>query len=128
MQDQIAALTKHLFEQHQAQKAPYEEKTTLLIHTLGNAVVEEIVATPTYSRPLAPGVHPVMAPRFIPGVVATQSHVRTKAEALAAVERMYGDEPVFKREQLGTWPDGEDDVPSIEESVQRKKFLRKLEP
>jgi len=134
VRDQLADLTRHLFEQHQAEKAPVLEDRSLLIHVLGGGVEQVVIDAPVapivvgYSRPLAPGAHPMMRSQFVPGRVEVQQHVRTKAEALEAVERMYGVEPVFKHEHLGTWSDGEDDVPSIEEPPVKKTYKRKLEP
>jgi hypothetical protein len=132
VKEQIAELTRHLFEQHQAAKAPVLEDRSLLVHVLGGGVeridVQAVPPVVVRSVPLAPGVHPMMQSRFVPGRVEVQQHVRTKAEALEAVERMYGEEPVFKREQLGTWSDGEDDVPSIDAPAEKKSYKRKLEP
>lgn len=127
VRDQLADLTRHLYEQHQAEKAPVLEDRSLLIHVLGGGVERIDALTPppvvTYSRPLAPGAHPMMRAQFIPGHVAVQHQVRTKAEALEAVERMYGDEPAPP-----AWSAGEDDVPSIEEPPVKKTYKRKLEP
>jgi hypothetical protein len=57
----------------------------------------------------------MMGPRFIPGAVEVRETVRTKAEALAAVERAFEDSP-------------EDDVPSIDAPAEKKTYKRKLEP
>jgi len=122
VRDQLADLTRHLYEQHQAEKAPVLEDRSLLIHVLGGGTERiDVLAPPpvvTYSRPLAPGAHPMMRAQFIPGRVAVQQQVRTKAEALEAVERMYGDEPSPL----------EDDVPSIDAPAEKKTYKRKLEP
>jgi hypothetical protein len=116
VQDQIAALTRHLYEQHQASKSPVEVEE-IRVNVLGGGV-ESITVHKPRSVPLAPGVHPppMMGPRFIPGAVAVQQRVSTKAEALEAVERMFEDSPF------------EDDVPSIDVPAEKKNYKRKLEP
>lgn len=129
VQDQIAALTRHLYDQHQAEKNPSVEE--LQIHVLGGGV-ENITVVKPRSVPLAPGVHPpapMMGPRLIGGAVSVQARVSSKAEAIAAVERLYDEETPFKTEHLGTWPESEeDDTPSIDQPAEKKKYSRKLEP
>lgn len=136
VRDQINELTRHLFEQHQAQKDPYRtERTTLLVKTLGKTIADEIVIAQPRSVPLAPGVHPPMGPRFIPGAQELRKIAHSKEEAHAAVERMFEVEeapkgPAFKQEYMGTFVRGdeEDDTPSIDAPVEKRTYKRKLEP
>jgi len=124
VQDQIAALTKHLFEQHRAEKTPMRvEETLLLVQALGSSVVDEVSLAPVHrSRALAPGMHPppMMGPRFIPGAVEVRHSVHDRGAAMDVINRVFSDEP-------DPFP-LEDDVPSIEATPVKKKFSRKLEP
>lgn len=130
VQEQIAELTRHLYEQHQAEKRDAVGEQLHLVRTLEAGVYD---APPTtYSRPLAPGAHPpIMGARYVPQPVV-QASVHTREEALAAVERMFPTEiDVFKTEYLGKFPepeDVEDDVPSIEAPAEIRVYKRKLEP
>ena len=118
VQDQIAALTRHLYEQHQASKAsPLVQSVVRIDSPDGTTELSVARVHQPRSVPLAPGVHPpVMGPRFVPGVVEVRETVRTKAEAMEAVERAFEESPL------------EDEVPSIDAPAEKKSYKRKLEP
>lgn len=122
--DQLSELTRHLYEQHQASKSPAEVQNTIALEVAGQATAEVVVAQP-YSRPLAPGVHPpMMGPIFTPGVVSVREVVTTQQEAQQAMNR------IFKCEVHAAdgKPATEEDVPSIDEPPEMRKYSRKLEP
>lgn len=119
---QLSELTRHLYEQHQASKSPAEVQNTIALEVAGQAAAEVVVTQP-YSRPLAPGVHPpMMGPVFIPGTISIREVVTTQQEAQQAVAR------IFKSELHVAEPATEEDVPSIDEPPEVKKYSRKLEP
>lgn len=119
---QLADLTRHLFEQHQATKTPAEVQSEIEIRAPRGGSVSTISIPPRpYSRPLAPGVHPMMGPVFVPGIIAQREVVTTREEAMEAVERAYAVEHHYS-------PETEEDVPSIDAPPEVKKYSRKLEP
>ena len=121
---QLSELTRHLYEQHQASKSPAEVQNTIALEVAGQATAEVVVTQP-YSRPLAPGVHPpMMGPVFIPGTISIREVVTTQQEAQQAMNRIFKSEP-----RAADWkPATEEDVPSIDEPPEVKKYSRKLEP
>lgn len=67
IQDQIAELSRHLYEQHKAaQSEPVIDKGILRIET--NEGVEEFVVSRS-TKPIAPQAIPMMGSRYIPGKV-----------------------------------------------------------
>lgn len=122
---QLAELTRHLFEQHQASKSQVDVQSTIALEVAGQPTAEIVVAQP-YSRPLAPGVHPpTMGPIFVPGAVSVREVVTTQHEAQQAMNRL------FKWEVQPADPHAsevEEDVPSIDAPPEVKKYSRKLEP
>lgn len=126
VQDQISALSRLLYEQHQAEKTPLRvERSVVTFETEEGAEEVTVQRTTTpYSRPLPPGQHPMMAPRFIPGAVETRQSVHSRGAAMDVVKRVFDDAPdPFPWDEVV-----EDETPSIEAAPVKKKFSRKLEP
>lgn len=120
--EQLSELTRHLFEQHQASKSRVEVQSEIEIQAPRGGSVSTISTPPRpYTRPLAPGVHPMMGPVFVPGIIAHREVVTTRQEAMEAVERAYSGEAQYS-------PETEEDVPSIDAPPDVKKYSRKLEP
>lgn len=125
VRDQLSELTRHLFEQHQASKAPAQVvESSIAVEVAGRPAAEIVVPRP-YSRPLAPGVHPpMMGPVFIPGTVSLREVVTTQGEAQEAMSRLFK----WEVHAADKAPETEEDVPSIDAPPEVKKYSRKLEP
>ena len=131
VQDQIAALSQHLYAQHQAAKEPmHVDRGVLRVNTLGGGVEEIGVEEYTVNRvrgtvPLAPGVHPVvreMGPRYIPGRVEVEATVNLVSPMALSNEQIATILGISRAEA---------EVPSIgdeEQPPKEKKYSRKLEP